>query len=87
MITKSKWEREHAKLRAYQRYDLSLNRKDLDAIAKMIQTNHRDAIFLKRQSNRVTLWMIIYRKKSLKAVYDGQRHQVVTFLPWKKNEY
>lgn len=82
MISKSKHQRAHSKLRAYQRYDLELNRKDLDTIVKQIQSS-KDAFFIKRKSNRVTLWHVLYNKKSLKVVYDSDRKNVVTFLPWK----
>lgn len=81
-LSKAKRQRLHAKKRARQRYDLDLNRKDLDAIVKQIQSS-TDAFFIKRSSQRVTLWYVIYNKIPLRVVYDKDRKNVVTFLPWK----
>lgn len=81
-MTKEKHQRLHSKLRAHQRYDLDLNRKDLDSIVRMIQTGN-DAFFIKRSSNGVTIWHVVYNKQSLRVVYDKTRKSIVTFLPWK----
>ena len=57
-ITKASFQREHAKRRALQRYSLILNRQDLDDIVSKIKS--RDAEFVERQSNRVTIWRLSF---------------------------
>lgn len=69
----------HAKGRALERYDLDLNRHDLLAIVRLIQ--NQQGRFVERQSIRVSVWDVTYREKVVRAVYDKERHSIVTFLP------
>lgn len=80
--SKTKCQRLHAKKRASERYDLELNRKQLDQIVELIQTNQ--AFFIKRRSNRITLFQVYFEDQWLKVVYDSVRKNIVTFLPQKK---
>ncbi len=73
-------ERAHAKDQALTRYELLLTEADLDRIIGQIRAGH-DAWFVKRQSNRVTHYVVAWRGRLMPTVYDGQRHQVITFLP------
>lgn len=74
-------ERYHAKKRAKERFDLSLNRHDLNRIILMIQSG--DATFFDRQSNNRTRWIINLDGNEALAVYDKQRKQIITFLELK----
>jgi hypothetical protein len=78
-MTKLHAQRRHAKLRAQERYGLSLNRIDLREIAGLIQQGK--AVFLRRQSLRVSHWLVEVGGKSARVVYDRKRKTVVTFLP------
>ena len=77
--SKERAQRFHAKTRALERYDIALNNKDLQAIAKLIQD--RKAIFVEKQSLRVTLWDVDYNGIRMRTVYDRHRKQIVTVLP------
>lgn len=78
-LTKASCQRAHAKRRALQRYSLILNRQDLDDIVSKIKS--RDAEFVERQSNRVTIWRLSFKETLIRVVYDSLRHTIVTFLP------
>ena len=39
------------------------------------------ALFLERQSLRVTKWLVDVEDKKVAVVYDNKSHTVVTFLP------
>ncbi len=44
------------------------------------QIHNGVAKFLRRQSNRITLWALDIKGKQVKVVYDNKRHQIVTVL-------
>jgi hypothetical protein len=73
----------HAKRRALERYGLSLNRKSYGELVKIIQSGK--ALFLERQSNRISIFSLTYQEKQLKCVYDSHRHKIVTLLPNETN--
>jgi hypothetical protein len=68
----------HAKRRAYERYDIALANKDLKIIVKRIQNGN--AIFIRRQSLRITIWATSICNTVVKVAYDRIRKQIVTFL-------
>lgn len=71
-------QRIHTKQRLEERYDLKLNRHDLKTLVSKIQRG--DAKFLRRQSNRVTHWMVNYLGKKILLVYDKKRQSIITAL-------
>jgi hypothetical protein len=77
--SKTKAQKIHAKLRAAERYNLLLSSEDLKQIIKQIQSNR--AIFLERQSLRVTKWEVTVKDQTLCVIYDRERHSIVTILP------
>lgn len=83
-LSKTRGQRIHAKSRARERYGITLNRKQLIEVVQLIQ--NRKGIFVERQSNRVTRWLVSYQNETLHVVYDSQRHNIATFLPIKKYE-
>ena len=78
-LTKRQCEAIHSKRRALERYSLPLNRHDLRAIIEMI--NNNQAIFLLKESNTRSHWLVVYKDIPLKLVYDRSRRMIITFLP------
>ena len=84
-MNKKHSQRVHAKRRAFERFGIQLNRKDLFKIGEAIRKNK--AQLLERQSKRVTMflfpdgWEKI--KTPFKVAYDGKRHQIMTVIPYK----
>lgn len=79
MKSKKMCEKIHAKRRAKERYDLSLNRHDLRKLIKLVQACK--GIFIRKRSNRVSNWLINYQGKDLLVSYDKIRKTIITFLP------
>jgi hypothetical protein len=40
-----------------------------------------EAQFVEKQSNRVSIFQLTYKEKSVKVVYDKLRKTIVSFLP------
>lgn len=78
--TKSISERIHAKRRAFERYGLSLVKRDIQEICRQIEAR-KDASLISRQSLRVSHWEVLFRNTTLHVVYDKRRDMVITFLP------
>ncbi len=80
--SKAKAQRKHAKRRASERYNLSINRHDQHEMVRMIQVGPGPNVrFVEKQSLRVSLWEIFFKDQWCKVVYDCQRKTIVTFLP------
>lgn len=77
-MSKTETLRKHAKKRLAQRLGMTVNRHDLRAMVGLIQSNK--AIFLERQSNRVTLWELEYGGEKFVAAYDKNRKVIITAL-------
>lgn len=75
----------HAKRRAAERYDLSLNKDARREIVHMIQTNQAE--FVAKQSNNRSLWKVSFQDKSLNVVYDKHRSTLCTVLPPEAREF
>lgn len=71
-------QRIHAKQRLEERYDLKLNRHDIKVLVSKIQCGN--ARFIRKQSNRVTHWMVNYLGKEIHLVYDKKRQNIITAL-------
>jgi len=65
---------------------VALNRKDLIAIRQAIKNRH--ALFVEKQSTRITRWRFPEGygkiKESFDVVYDKKRKGIVTIIPTKK---
>lgn len=72
-------QRLHAKRRA-RRYGLDVTTDDLAAMVWQIQLGE-GAWFVKRQSNRVSHFLVQWGDQLLPVVYDRLRKEIVTFLP------
>jgi len=80
-MSKTKSLRKHTTRRADERYEVRLNEYDLAYMAN--QVKRATGIFVERQSNRVSKWIIKLPKvdKAAMIVYDHNRGTVVTVLP------
>lgn len=75
-------QRMHAKRRLKERYDIDYTPSLRTILINTIQRGN--ARFLRRTSNRTTVWRILIGSKSVICVYDKNRKEIVTFLPNKK---
>lgn len=73
--SKRKAQLRHAKVRALERYGITVGNRTLAEMVQDIQQGRAE--FLERQSLRVTLW----RVRGYKVVYDRTRKTIVSFLP------
>ena len=76
---KARFQTRHAKGRAFERYGLSINDQDLQEISSSIQSGKATHIF--RQSNRVSIFKLVFKEKDIQVVYDSKRKTIVTFIP------
>lgn len=74
-------QQKHARSRAIQRFDVELSNDDLRVLVSLIQAGK--AIFIERQSNRITVFSILFKGKVLYPVYDSSRKSIATFLTQK----
>lgn len=79
MSSKKESQIKHAIKRAKQRFDLCLTKQNLIEIVRNIQ-NNIDCVFIKKQSNRISLFVITYKDQQYRVVYDKERKSIVTFL-------
>lgn len=78
MTSKHKRIKRHLRKRMQQRLGVRLNKHGHQEMVSQIQSGI--AKFLRRQSNRITLWALDIKGKQVKVVYDNKRHQIVTVL-------
>lgn len=78
-MNKKRSEREHAKRRALERYDLTFTKTIRYALLDKIKRS--DGTFLFRQSRRISIWEVDHENKKYRIVYDKDRKEIVTFLP------
>jgi hypothetical protein len=72
----------HARRRAEERYGIKLNSKGRIAIIRMIQRGEK--IRSRKLTNRLTEHILMFEDNLIRIVYDKERHNIVTFLPLKK---
>ncbi len=77
-MNKSRAQTIHAKKRAKQRYNISLNAGSYKALIKLVHNQKAQTLY--RQSLRISIKMIEYENKTLYFVYDNKRKKIVTFL-------
>lgn len=80
-VNKTYSERIHAKKRAEERFGVTLNRFDYANI--VAQITGQLAVFVERQSNRVSVFIVDLKGIPAIAIYDSERAAISTFL----NEY
>lgn len=89
-LTKAEAQRRHARRRAAERFGCALTDEDMDALVARIQAQGVDRRPLARQSLRLTVWEVdLPNGRIAAAVYDKNRHEIVTFTPlawWEKGQ-
>jgi hypothetical protein len=82
IIRKSKGKRKnqikHAKKRFQKRFDIDLNANQYIQLVNRIKKGKAD--FVRRQSNRVTIWDMNFEGKHIRVVYDKKTSAIVTAL-------
>lgn len=81
-MNKRDQERKHFKKRLLQRYNLTLTDTDCECLIGKIKNNDKKEVkFLAKQSNRITVHLVVYKNTEIVLVYDKMRKQIVTALP------
>ncbi len=83
LIRKSKGKKKknqirHARRRFKTRFDISLNANQYIQLVNRIKKGK--GIFVRRQSNRVTIWDIDFEGQLIRVVYDKKTSAIVTAL-------
>lgn len=78
---KSRAEYFHAQRRASERYGIAVTPEIYTSLCKDIQSASQNTEYVGKQTNRITVWAVQHECHRLLAVYDKQRHRIVTFLP------
>lgn len=83
---KAKAQRAHAARRVLERYGIRMSQAALEDMTKSIRNQHkpgqsRNAVFVNRESLRVTRWHVFYSGKWYPVVYDSHRGTIATVLP------
>ena len=79
-MNKEQSQRIHARKRLRERFGIAISEEQYAQLVRNIQ-NSSKATFIRRQSQRVTLWEIEIEKKIMVAVYDKWRKTIVTCFP------
>lgn len=77
-MSKKLAERAHGKRRLFERFGLSLNRQQLRDLVWQIRNS--TGVFVRRQSNTRSHWIVTHEGKDLYVVYDNHRQEIVTAL-------
>lgn len=80
LVNKKKAERIHARRRAAERFHLDVTEEVRNLLKSKIKKG--EGIFLYRNSRRVSVWSLSLNEQTYKVVYDKQRKEIVTFLPY-----
>jgi hypothetical protein len=79
MISKREAQKKHARRRAAERFDVFLTKEAEREIIEKIQSGR--ATFIKKESNRISLFGVIFAGKETVVVYDRSRKTIVTLMP------
>lgn len=82
-MTKAKCQQLHAIKRAASRYGIDLTESTYEGLCRRIKNS--EGKFIRKQSNRVSVWEINCQSKKVLVTYDKIRHTIVTFLPPESN--
>lgn len=77
--TKASSQRAHTIKRLEERFNIEINNNDYNELCFICRRGQGK--FISRQSQRVTRWLVNFKKQEFIAVYDKTRGTVVTVLP------
>ena len=80
---KEKQQRAHFKRRLLERYEFAINDGEIDYLVARIKKNDKliPIEYLQKQTNRLSVFDITYKKINFIGVYDKFRKMLVTALP------
>lgn len=81
-MRKAKAQVKHARRRFLERFGLRISDNGLREMVLQIQSARAE--FVRKESNRVSLWKVRYCGELFDVVYDKQRKNIVTVLPVKQ---
>lgn len=76
---KDKGQRIHFKKRLFERYGLNINREEMTDLVKQITDGK--AYFVRKSTNRISIFIVTYQGKEITVAYDKGRKQVVSAIP------
>jgi hypothetical protein len=79
MTSKKTNQRNHARKRAGERYELGFRKDERKYFVREIQGGR--AVFLEKSSHRVSKFAVKYEGEWYPVVYDKNRKEIITFLP------
>ena len=68
----------HANARAVERVGIIFSEKKNEEVVKMIQD--KQAVFVRRQSKRVSIWDVCFEGTEMRVAYDKDRKVIVTVM-------
>lgn len=80
--TKARAQFAHTARRLSERFDICMGKQLYGHFVREIQEG--TAEFLRKQSNRVTIWRTVYDNNAIVLVYDKIRKTIVTAMPDKE---
>ncbi len=78
MRSKRRDQQRHAQQRALARTGLNIGQRQQDAIVDKIRTG--EAVFVRKESNRISVFDVEYEETTLRVVYDKQRKSLATIM-------
>lgn len=79
--THARAEEKHSQRRATERYGISLSRKDIAEIGKIIMSPNRDnKVFLHQQDDGCSHWIVRYNEERYRVVFDERSQTTMTFM-------
>lgn len=78
MKSKRKAQIIHASARAVERVGIILSERKNAEVVKMIQ--NKQAVFVRRQSKRVSIWDVCFEETEMRVAYDKDRKVIVTVM-------
>ena len=76
----------HAMRRAAERCGIAMTHELHARLVRDIQSPDSDAHFIRKRTNRVSLWLVTISGERWRVVYDKNRQQIVTVLPKRKED-
>lgn len=74
----------HAKRRYQERYEIELTRSNYQQMVGMIRDGQ--GTLIKRDGARASIWIISFKGKEIKVVYDHAKQAITTFLPFDETQ-
>lgn len=83
--SKKEAQTKHARQRAMERYEIDFTQNKRETMLKQIERG--EGRFLRKQSHRVSIFLMVCDNKEVVVVYDKERNNIASFLPIEaKNE-